>query len=416
MSICSEFTHFNLGLVSTDRMYKCCICSSLCQQNVDASNVQIKKEKFAEILVYVLGSEAWDALRQGSTNTCNTCAFLLEKIHRQRTELDEECSHIRDLYQSSQMDIESDLYGDNSTLSSFVSSFDYNCRVLDISQGLIATASDLSCPVLSSHHLKTGPVGCQTATLYCSPFEWEESYCEGAAIDSLFNGCYIGRDYNKQTQKLTILSSRVLEDISLELNEENPFLCGNCEKSFSKLNLLVSHIQNDHEPHQLKRYTKKEQPKTMTSISDAIDRRQELPSLQRPFQCEACNKCFSNYSFMMSHVEHHHGWSRQCNVGTCQKRLSSITAFVTHHVRHQDNNFSIPKNNSARNKITCICPVCKKVSLGVNRHWQHSFTHDRVARFKCPVCDRRVNKVQNLKDHIKGSGKKRQSNDFCTGH
>ena len=216
----------------------------------------------------------------------------------------------------------------------------------------------------------------------------------------------MGQGDDKRSLTLSVISPRVLEDIVLEIDQANPFLCGNCEKSFSKLYLLISHIQHDHINHVIKAekkiYEHEEKYKIMSSISDAGDKRtREVPSLQKPFQCEACDKCFSDYNNMMSHVEHYHGWSRQCNVGTCQKRLSSIAEFVTHHVQHYDSTFSIPKNNSARNNCICICPVCKKISSGVNRHWEHSFIHDKVARFKCPLCDRRVNKVQNLKDHIK---------------
>ena len=118
----------------------------------------------------------------------------------------------------------------------------------------------------------------------------------------------------------------------------------------------------------------------------------------------------------MSHVEHHHGWSRQCNFGNCTSQLSSIAEFVTHHVRHVDANFEIPDTNHERNTISCLCPVCGKKSMGVNRHWEHSFIHDKVARFKCPLCDRRVNKVQNLKDHIKrhlGPQSKTKNCEIC---
>ena len=104
---------------------------------------------------------------------------------------------------------------------------------------------------------------------------------------------------------------------------------------------------------------------------------------------------------MMSHVEHYHGWTRQCNVENCEDKLTSINDFVTHHIQHHDPDFFVPDSNTERNSVLCICPICKKTSTGVNRHWEHTFIHDKVPRFKCPVCDRRVNKVQNLKDHIK---------------
>jgi len=133
----------------------------------------------------------------------------------------------------------------------------------------------------------------------------------------------------------------------------------------------------------------------------ACQRTGEVPSLDKPFQCETCDKCFSNYSNMMSHIEHYHGWTRQCNVEGCGAQLTSIASFVTHHVRHSQPDFVIPESNNERNTVMCKCPICGKSSQGVNRHWEHSFIHDKIPRFKCPLCDRRVNKVQNLKDHIK---------------
>ena len=407
-----------VGLEKSVQRYKikrlqiCCICSSLpdIKRGLDLYDIQTEEQegkKLVNVLVSVLGSEAWEELQQVSSHICNTCTSLLDRIDRQRSELDKDCSHLRDLYQSSQIDIESDLYGENSSLSSLVSGYHFNCKVLDISQGLVANTTDLSCPVIATHYLASGHEGGQTATLYCSPLEWEESCGEvrASALETLCGGCYMGQGDDNRSLTLSVISPRVLEEIILETDHANPFLCGNCEKSFSKLYLLMSHIQFGHN-HVLKEEKKShengEMYKITSSISDAGDKGTRIvPSLQRPFQCEACEKCFSDYNNMMSHVEHYHGWSRQCNVGTCQKRLSSIAEFVTHHVQHYDSTFSIPKNNSARNNCICICPVCKKISSGVNRHWEHSFIHDKVARFKCPLCDRRVNKVQNLKDHIK---------------
>ena len=66
--------------------------------------------------------------------------------------------------------------------------------------------------------------------------------------------------------------------------------------------------------------------------------------------------------------------------------------------------------------INMLLDICHKISFGVNRYWEHSFVHDAVPRFKCPLCDRRVNKVQNLKDHIKrhlGPESKTKECDLC---
>ncbi len=44
--------------------------------------------------------------------------------------------------------------------------------------------------------------------------------------------------------------------------------------------------------------------------------------------------------------------------------------------------------------------MCNINILGVWKYVQHSFVHDSEARFACPVCDKRIIKVQNFKDHI----------------
>ena len=412
---------------SNTRLPNCCVCSAVPDPNKSHFDVfddtTGEGNSFSDILVSILDSDSWDTLHQVSSVICNTCAVLADRIDRQRTQLNRDCSQLRDLYQSSQEEMEVDLLGEVSaspleTVSSLLSGCLVECRVLDISQGLVASSPDLSCPVLANHTLALGPARGQNASLYCTPLEWKEFSCdEERSLASLCGGCYMGLGPDKQSHTLTVLSSRVLEDLLVELDQEGPFLCADCDKTFSKLHLLMCHIQYHHGNMEEIDDENGRRIETKLSVSDSINEKTgEVPSLEKPFQCEACDKCFSNYSNMMSHVEHYHGWSRQCNVDTCQMRLSSIADFVSHHVQHSDANFIIPETNTERNSVPCKCPVCKKTSLGVNRHWEHSFIHDKVARFKCPLCDRRVNKVQNLKDHIKrhlGPDSKTKKCDKC---
>ena len=43
---------------------------------------------------------------------------------------------------------------------------------------------------------------------------------------------------------------------------------------------------------------------------------------------------FSDYHNFSNHVEHYHGFNRQCNFPNCDVGSKSIQEFVQHHVRH----------------------------------------------------------------------------------
>ena len=412
------------------KLTNCCVCSS----NPDSDNyfdvfddTTDDGNSLSDILVSVMGPDIWDTLQQVSSVICDTCAALVSRIDKQRSQLDRDCSQLRDLYQSSQEAMEEDLVGEENAgdaIHTLLTNVTMEVRVLDISQGVVAghnqMKNDLCCPVLSSHTLTSTPSSDENnkhCTLFCTAEEWD---VHAGSVSHLCAGCMMGAVGDDNKEHLFVLSPRVLDEVLLELDQDGPFLCADCDKTFGKLHLLVCHIQYYHskEEDEVNKYClENEESNSSEDVTERSEKTGEKPTLEKPFQCESCEKCFGNYSNMMSHVEHYHGWSRQCNVPGCVSKLSSIAEFVTHHVRHVDHNFMIPDTNNERNTVVCTCPVCKKTSLGVNRHWEHSFIHDKVARFKCPLCDRRVNKVQNLKDHIKrhlGPESKTKECELCS--
>ena len=409
---------------------RCCVCSSVRSGEDWQDGLEETTElgtTLSEILVSVLGQDILDSL-QLNPLICQTCSLLISRIDKSRTQLERDCCQLKDVHQVAQQEMEEDLVGGEgeAVLSVVSSTNNLECRVLDISQGLVAAREarnkNFCCPVLASHQILRSQSEEDTVktVFYCSPGEWESYNDQSNSLVSLCSGCMLGSNTRM------VFSPNIMEGISSELEDPlpGPFLCADCEQNFPKMHLLISHLQQSHNNNEHTVHLSGVDFAPEESLANnneemrdlSCQRTGEEPSLDKPFQCESCDKCFSNYSNMMSHVEHYHGWSRQCNVEGCAEKLTSIANFVTHHVRHGHPDFLIPESNNERNSVQCKCPVCGKSSQGVNRHWEHSFIHDKIPRFKCPLCDRRVNKVQNLKDHIKrhlGPDSKTKQCELC---
>ena len=126
----------------------------------------------------------------------------------------------------------------------------------------------------------------------------------------------------------------------------------------------------------------------------------DIASLDKPFQCEKCEKCFRTYLNFSNHVDHYHGFSRECNVEGCKFIGKSLQDFVEHYVQHGNSEFVLPESFQQKQKLVLACPLCNINIIGVWKFFQHTYVHDKEPRFKCPVCPKRTHKVQNFRDHI----------------
>ena len=116
-------------------------------------------------------------------------------------------------------------------------------------------------------------------------------------------------------------------------------------------------------------------------------------------------------------MDHYHGFSRECNVDGCDVVGRSLQDFVEHYVQHGNSKFTLPENFQEKQKLLLACPLCSINIVGVWKFFQHTYVHDKEARFKCPVCPKRTHKVQNFRDHISrhrgSSASKMKSCPFC---
>ena len=129
------------------------------------------------------------------------------------------------------------------------------------------------------------------------------------------------------------------------------------------------------------------------ALTEDPTRTGEISTLEKPFQCEHCDKCFSDYHNFSNHVEHYHGFNRKCNFPNCDVGSKSIQEFVQHHVRHTDQDFILPTEFKEKEKVPLTCPNCANTMNGIWRFYNHTFIHDALQRFRCPQCNKRFAKV-----------------------
>jgi hypothetical protein len=89
---------------------------------------------------------------------------------------------------------------------------------------------------------------------------------------------------------------------------------------------------------------------------------------------------------------------------------------VQHYASHADPNVSVPTTFDEKKKVILPCPMCNVEIQGVWKYYYHTYTHDKEARFVCPVCSKRMHKAQNFKDHLqkhRGPVSKHRRCPFC---
>ena len=161
--------------------------------------------------------------------------------------------------------------------------------------------------------------------------------------------------------------------------------------------MLANHIQV---LHKVDAEEKKPAQDTVQGAANPGYRTGEVATVDKPFQCEHCDKCFTEYLTLSTHVDHYHGFQRRCNIEGCEAVITSIQDYVQHYVNHADPDFKMPEDFKEKVKLNLPCPMCNITVQGVWKYFQHTYTHDREPRFRCPVCGKRTHKVQNFKDHL----------------
>ncbi len=224
----------------------------------------------------------------------------------------------------------------------------------------------------------------------------------------------------RRIRQQVLISGAVAAEYERQISSADaPFTCSDCSASFRHFHMLSNHVHMVHASQvDGDDAAAADDNRTTTRlpgvrgaggtvakdgsivVSNLTPRTGEVATMEKPFQCEHCDRCFSEYLTLSAHTDHYHGFTRRCNIEGCEAKVNSIQAFVAHYVSHAKSDFLVPSEFKDKMKTVLPCPMCNINIQGVWKYFQHTFTHDKEARFKCPACGKRIHKVQNYKDHL----------------
>ena len=161
--------------------------------------------------------------------------------------------------------------------------------------------------------------------------------------------------------------------------------------NFSQQARIKDLTQTDKYRIELRSYMHKEQFK---------DCQDEVPSLEKPFQCKECGKTFSRAHDLWGHHASYRGPAFKCNFQSCEEVFLRLPDFAVHYSAHGGQLLVIPDNAPEKKSLHITCPVCQTVVPGLYKLQRHKMKHDPELKYKCPACPKQFVKANTLRAHI----------------
>jgi len=149
--------------------------------------------------------------------------------------------------------------------------------------------------------------------------------------------------------------------------------------------------QSDKYRIELRSYMHKEQ------FKDCID---DVPTLEKPFQCKECNKTFERAHDLWGHHASFRGPAFKCNFQSCEEVFLRLPDFAVHYSAHAGIDLQIPESSADKKTLHITCPVCSTVVPGLYKLQRHKMKHDPELKYKCPACPKQFVKANTLRMHI----------------
>nr|XP_033788085.1 zinc finger protein OZF-like isoform X2 [Geotrypetes seraphini] len=238
----------------------------------------------------------------------------------------------------------------------------------------------------------------------------EQSICDIPCSLEQQNNRTLGHQYICNEQGNVYMDQSTLKSHEREHEEERPYACTECGKSFSKKPHLTAHLKTHN--NQAKPNHCNECGKRFLLKRDLITH-QRMHTGERPFPCSECGKCFSNKTYLAKHQKTHSG-ERPFTCDDCGKKFLQKESLIVHERSHTGErpfqcaecgkSFAIKRNlvlhqRSHTGEKPFKCFECDKTFNLKSSLLNHEKTHIREKPFKCVECDKSFSWQSSLRFH-----------------
>eukprot|EP00088_Acartia_fossae_P032909 TRINITY_DN3367_c0_g1_i9.p1 TRINITY_DN3367_c0_g1~~TRINITY_DN3367_c0_g1_i9.p1 ORF type:complete len:1030 (-),score=197.59 TRINITY_DN3367_c0_g1_i9:78-3167(-) len=127
----------------------------------------------------------------------------------------------------------------------------------------------------------------------------------------------------------------------------------------------------------------------------------EVPSLEKPFQCTECNKCFQSAMELWGHQNSFGTQMFDCNFANCKEEFEKLADFAVHYASHGGKVVRVPGDAAGKRTVAIPCPICNTIITGLYKLQRHKMKHDAELKYKCPACPKQFVKANTMRRHIK---------------
>ncbi|XP_011506031.1 PREDICTED: zinc finger protein 502-like isoform X2 [Ceratosolen solmsi marchali] len=176
----------------------------------------------------------------------------------------------------------------------------------------------------------------------------------------------------------------------LVLRDGDNYICAICsdsEKESRDAKCIIAHLKDEHDTRLYICDICGDQFRKRTELSHHLD--DHVAKEEGDFQCEVCNRIFSNLRLFRIHKRIHYPQVKSWTCETCGKRYSSKNLLEEHTNTHTGNR-------------PYICEICGKDFASKYTHRAHVKTHQiRPRPYECSQCNKTFLSQQNLTQHVK---------------
>jgi KRAB domain-containing zinc finger protein len=144
------------------------------------------------------------------------------------------------------------------------------------------------------------------------------------------------------------------------------------------------------------------------------DCQDEVPTLEKPFQCKECQKTFARAHDLWGHHMSYRGPAFKCNYQSCEEVFLRLPDFAVHYAAHGGQRLVVPDLPAEKKTLHITCPVCQTVVPGLYKLQRHKMKHDPELKYKCPACTKQFVKANTLRAHITNVHKGSKPQKKCT--